>query len=66
MNFMLNRINEKIKKDNNNNNQNNSLITEYEKYDTNNIDNNINTNTNNNNNEILYRNQPMPLLLKRK
>jgi hypothetical protein len=66
MNFMLNRINEKIKKDNNNNNQNNTLITEYEKYDTNNIDNNINTNTNNNNNEILYRNQPMPLLLKRK
>ena len=58
MNFMLNRINEKIKKDNNN--PNNSFVTEYENYDTNNIDNNAN----NNNNEILQ--QPTPLLLKKK
>ena len=65
MNFMLNRINEKMKIENNNN-PNNSLITEFERYDTNNMDNNENNNNknNNNNNEIL--NQPIPLLLKRK
>ena len=57
MNFMLNRINEKIKKDNNNPN---NFVTEYENYDTNNIDNNAN----NNNNEILQL--PTPLLLKKK
>ena len=55
MDFLINKIKEKMQKDFNFNNPNNTLMTEYE----NNNDNIDSKNTNNG----LYVNTPMPLLL---